>query len=285
MPPRPYALLDVFSARPLEGNGLAVVLEADGLADATMHAFARETRLSETSFVQSPEAPGADYRHRIWTMGGEIPFAGHPSLGAAVAVAHARGEDAATYVQQTQPGLQPIDVERDGRRARASMLQEPATFGPELDPADILAMVGLPPGAAHPDLPCQVVGTGVPQVLAPVAGAAELAAARPDYGRIGPLLAEHGAVVLYLAAVDPDTGATRARSFGSAEMGEDPATGSAVGPLCALVAAWGGARALAIVQGVEVGRPSRLEATLESDRVRVSGDVVLVASGTVHLDD
>src|SRR3954447_8810587 len=105
-----------------------------------MRRFARETRLSETSFVQSPSA-GGDYRHRIFMPTGEIPFAGHPSLGAAVAVARARGEGSVTFVQETQAGNQPIDVEVDGDRARASMLQEAATFGDELDPEDVLSAV------------------------------------------------------------------------------------------------------------------------------------------------
>src|SRR3712207_5630566 len=108
-----------------------------------MQALARETRLSETSFVQSAGDYDADYRHRIWMMGGEIPFAGHPSLGAAVAVARVRGESRATYVQRTGAGLQPVDVEIDGTRAHASMLQEPARFGPELDPGDVLGTVRL----------------------------------------------------------------------------------------------------------------------------------------------
>ena len=92
-----------------------------------------ETRLSETTFVQTPSADGADYRNRIWTPGAEIPFAGHPSLGTAVAVARWRGEEQARYVQQTDAGLQPIEVRSRPRAAherwRASMLQEPAELG------------------------------------------------------------------------------------------------------------------------------------------------------------
>jgi len=89
---RPVTWLDVFTSTPLTGNQLAVVHDADRLDDATMLAFARETRLSETTYVQAASAAGADYRNRIWTMAGELPFAGHPSLGTAVAVARARGE-------------------------------------------------------------------------------------------------------------------------------------------------------------------------------------------------
>ena len=276
--------LDVFTAQPLAGNGLAVVHDADGLPDSVMHAFARETRLSETSFVQSPEAAGADYRHRIWMMAGEIPFAGHPSLGCAAAVAAARGSATATLVQQTRPGLQPVDVELSGRVARVSMLQEPACFGPELDPADVLPFVGLDPADADPALPAQVVSTGVPQVLAPVRPEA-VARAVPDYARIGPLLAAHAAVVLYVAAVDPAAGRGHARGFtGTAEMGEDPATGSAVGPLGAHVAARLGVETLDVRQGLEMGRPSRLRVALEGDRVRVGGEAVILLEGTVHLD-
>ena len=102
-----YALtwLDVFTSRPLAGNGLAVVHDADDVSDETMLAFARETRLSETTFVQTATDAGADYRNRFWMTQGELPFAGHPSLGTAVALARAGGERAASYVQQTGAGL------------------------------------------------------------------------------------------------------------------------------------------------------------------------------------
>ena len=137
-----------------------MVHDAGAVPDEVMHAFARETKLSETSFVQPAEADGADYRHRIWMMSGEIPFAGHPSLGTAVAVARARGESTASFVQQTHPGLQRVDVEISGTAAQASMLQQPPWFGPELDPAEVLAMSGLAPDDADPELPVQVVSTG-----------------------------------------------------------------------------------------------------------------------------
>ena len=280
-----YTVLDVFTDVPLAGNGLAVIHDADGIDDATMHRIARETRLSETSFVKSAEADGADYRHSIWMLSGEIPFAGHPSLGTAVAVARARGESRATYVQQTRPGLQPVDVEIDGLRARASMLQEPVAFGPELDAADVMGLVRLESGDADPAHPPQVVSTGVPQVLAFVSDVGALERAWPDYDGIRALLAPHAAIVLYVACLDGGDGRVRARSFtGYAEEGEDPATGSAAGPLCACVAERGGPRELDIAQGVEMGRPSRLRASVEGDRVRVGGDVVVLVDGTLHLD-
>ena len=120
----PYTLLDVFTDTPLAGNGLAVVHDADGVSDEVMLAFAKETRLVETTFVQSSDV--ADYRNRIWTPAEELPFAGHPSLGTAVAVALERGEDEVEYRQQTHAGIQPVRVQRDGDRAYASILQEPA---------------------------------------------------------------------------------------------------------------------------------------------------------------
>src|SRR4051794_41189771 len=106
----------------MTGNGLAVVHDADAVPDAVMHALARETRLSETSFLQSADAGGADYRHRIWMPSGEIPFAGHPSLGAAAAVAHARDERRATYVPQTGAGPEPGGGVMDGRVGPGSVV-------------------------------------------------------------------------------------------------------------------------------------------------------------------
>jgi len=168
VPARPLTWLDVFCDGPLRGNQLAVVHEADGLGDDTMQSFARETKLSETSFIQTSEREGADYRNRIFDPRQELRFAGHPSLGAAVAVAHVNGVSEVTYTQETQAGLQPIDVKLDGDRAEVSMLQEPAEFGPELDPARVLGTVGLDASAADAELPVQAVSTGVPQVLAAV---------------------------------------------------------------------------------------------------------------------
>jgi trans-2,3-dihydro-3-hydroxyanthranilate isomerase len=286
MAARRYTLLDVFTSTRLQGNPLAVVHDADDLPDPVMHAFARETRLSETSFVQTATVREADYRNRIWMMGGEVPFAGHPSLGVAAAIARERGEVSATFTQQTHAGLQPVDVELAEGAIHASMLQEPATFGPELDPADVLGAVGLSEDDAHPELPCQAVSTGAFHVLAPVRDEAVLAGLWPDYDRISGLLAPFvGGLCLYVCALDPETATARARAFATrAETGEDPATGSAAGPLCAYLAQRTGVLGWTVTQGVEMGRASRLVAQLEDDRVRVGGDAVVVADGSVFLD-
>src|SRR4051794_5706833 len=191
---------------------------------------ARETRLSETAFVHAPTEEGADYRNRIVTIAGELPFAGHPSLGVGVAVARARGERSARFVQQTGAGLQRGEVElaADRERGRASMLQEPPVFGEELDRAKTMAAGGLPVDDAHPELPPQVVSTGIPHVLAPVSLPAALGRAEPDDAAIAALLDATGATVLYLVCPGDPNAHARARGFTPVvEGGEDPATGSA----------------------------------------------------------
>jgi trans-2,3-dihydro-3-hydroxyanthranilate isomerase len=281
-----YTLLDVFTDVPLAGNPLAVVHDADGIDDRVMLAFAHETRLSETTFVQSSTVDGADYRNRIFSMAGEMPFAGHPSLGTAVAVARARGvTGAASYVQQTGAGLQPIEVSLDGPRAHAAMLQDPPKFGAELDPAPILSALGLGPADVHPDLPPQIVSTGLPHVMLPLASPAALGRIVPDTGTLDRLLAEIEPWGIYAAWCEPDHGKARTRRFGhSAELTEDPATGSAAGPLCAYLHQRAGCTAVAILQGVEMGRPSHLHAEISGDRVRVGGDVIAVIDGVLRLD-
>jgi trans-2,3-dihydro-3-hydroxyanthranilate isomerase len=287
--PRRVAFLDVFAERPLAGNGLAVVDDADGITDEVMLSFARETRLSETTFVQSAGEEGADYRNRIFTVTSEIPFAGHPTLGTAVAVARWRGAERASFVQETGAGLQPIDVWIDGDHAYASMLQGEAEFGGEVDPGKAMASVGLDPTEAAPGLTPQVVSTGLPAVIVPVAETGALARAEPDFDAIDELLAAEPLRAgetpnFYLVWCEPGGERARARMFSRGTPGgEDPATGSAAGPLCAYLAERGGWARVTISQGVEMGRPSVLEAEMEDGRPRVGGAVVPLIDGTVEL--
>jgi trans-2,3-dihydro-3-hydroxyanthranilate isomerase len=252
-----------------------------------MLAFARETRLSETTFVQSATVAGADYRNRIWTVGGELPFAGHPSLGTAVAVARARGATGTvSYVQQTGAGLQPIEVSLGGAGggATAAMLQEPAAFGASPDAPEALAAIGLAGDARDVGMSPQVVSTGLAHLMVPVRSLDELAAAAPDFGAIGALVERVGAYGIYVAVFDALAGTARARFFArDPGVGEDPATGSAAGPLCAYLHRYTGCTALEITQGVEIGRPSRLRTEIAGDRVRVAGDVIVVIDGTLTL--
>jgi trans-2,3-dihydro-3-hydroxyanthranilate isomerase len=255
------------------------VHDAAAVPDETMLAFARETRLVETTFVQPAGVDGADYRNRIWTVAEEIPFAGHPSLGTAVAVSLERGEEQAEYRQQTLVGIQPVRVSRSGDSARASVLQDPARFGPELDPAPVMAAIGLRREDAHPSLAPQRVSTGLATVVVPLADAHAVSRARKDREAIEALA--DGTFNLYLCAVDGQS--ARARSFPSELEGEDPATGSAAGPLLAYLNERTGLERVEVTQGVEMGRPSRLLAELEDGRVRVGGDVVVLVTGTLRL--
>ena len=275
--------LDVFTDTALAGNALAVVHDADDIGDETMQRFAVETHLSETTFVQSPGDPGADYRNRIFTVAEELPFAGHPSLGTAVAVARARGEGEASYVQETGAGLQPIEVRIDGDRARASMLQGPAEFGDEVDAQAAMAAVGLAASDAHPELTPQVVSTGLPTLIVPVAAPDSVERANPDFDAIDNLFGGE-TPTFYLTAWDSAAERARVRMFSRLVLGgEDPATGSAAGPLCAYLAERAGAARVEIVQGVEMGRPSVLSTEMEGDRIRVAGGVVAVVDGEVRL--
>jgi trans-2,3-dihydro-3-hydroxyanthranilate isomerase len=252
-----------------------------------MLAFARETQLSETSFVQSPTAEGATYCNRIWTMGRELAFAGHPSLGAAAAEARQRGEQTATYVQQTPAGLQPVEVElgADGRTARTEMLQEPAEFRAQVDRARVAAVCGLAEADLHPELGPQWVATGVPQLIVPLPDRDTLASATPGDGpSLAALIAEGAGIVVYMAVVE-ETGQGWTRAFWAEGpvAGEDPATGSAVGPLCAYLDHYAGISSISVLQGAEIGRPSRLDARIDGDRVRVGGDCVILMTGEVTL--
>jgi trans-2,3-dihydro-3-hydroxyanthranilate isomerase len=278
----PLTWLDVFTARRLTGNGLAVVHGADAVDDATMLAFARETRLSETSFVQTATEAGADYRNRIWMTTRELPFAGHPSIGVAVAVARSRGERSVSYVQQTGAGLQAIDVELGDDVARASMLQEPAAFGAEVEASLALRTLGLGPDEAAPELPPQVVATGLAHLMVPVRSAAALDRVAPDGAALRALLDEHGCTCAYLAHLDGEAASARSFFLDGATVLEDPATGSAAGPLMAYAHDRTGVARLAIDQGVAMGRASRLLCEA-GDRVRVGGDAVVVFDATVDL--
>jgi trans-2,3-dihydro-3-hydroxyanthranilate isomerase len=277
--------LDVFTSRPLAGNGLAVVHDADDVDEATMLGFARETKLSETTFVQTATEDGADYRNRIWMTTRELPFAGHPSLGTAVAVANARGDRQARYVQQTGAGLQPVEVELgDGGRARASMLQEPARFGAEPEPGLVLAALGLVDADAHPELPPQLVSCGNEQLIVPVRDEAVLARVHPDADALAAVLAQNNAICAYVCWPEGDGEAVQARGYfmDGALVAEDPATGSAAGPLCAYLHARTGTERIEIAQGVAMGRPSRITCDY-GERVRVAGDVVVLVEGQVSL--
>ncbi len=283
----PFDLLDVFAERPMEGNLHAVVRDADGVPDGQMAQLSRRLRLSETSFVQASAIVGATYRHRIWTVEGEIPFAGHPSIGTAVSVALAHRLDTADFVQETPSGLQPLHVTiaDDRLGGRATLRQNALVLGASIDPTPILHAFGLGVDDAHPDLPAQLVSTGLESVVLPVRDIAALGRVRMDPVAVRPALAAIGEpdrlTCYFVAEVDATT--WRARSLALDLVGwEDPATGSAAGPFGGWLAGLGGPSRITVLQGAEMGDPSRIDVDT-GDGIVISGQVLVRATGTIEL--
>jgi trans-2,3-dihydro-3-hydroxyanthranilate isomerase len=185
--------------------------------------------------------------------------------------------------QQTGVGVQDLEVRSADGRWHASVHQEPATFGTTFAREDVARALGLPGERMDPELSCQIVSTGLPALLAPVADREALAACSPDFDALHEL---NGSPSLNLYAFVHERGSrtVRARCFGADLAGiEDPATGSAAGPLVAYLQDCLDISAITVEQGVEMGRPSRIEARMEDGRPLVSGDVTILAAGTVHL--
>jgi trans-2,3-dihydro-3-hydroxyanthranilate isomerase len=300
-----YVTVDVFTDRPFRGNPLAVVPDARGLTAEEMQAIAAEFNYSESTFVLPPDDPAHTARVRIFTRVIEIPFAGHPNVGTAYAIARAAEERGtpvgATVVFEEQAGLVPVDVLRDGggRVVGATLTApRPLSLGATIPAAIVARCVGLDAAAVRTSAHEPVVASiGLPFVIAEVAREA-IGTARPDTAAFAdaarrfPLDAGRFSVHLYARpAGGPDGGDYRARMF--SPLGgtvEDPATGSANGALVALLATLDPApdRRLAfeIRQGVEMGRPSVLALSAEKRggavvRVQVGGRCAPVMEGTV----
>jgi trans-2,3-dihydro-3-hydroxyanthranilate isomerase len=292
----PYCTLDVFTDRRFAGNPLAVVFDARDLDDATMQAVAREFNFSETTFVLSPSDPSYTARVRIFTPGGELPFAGHPTVGTAFALASLGRIPSGIrdIVFEEGVGPVPVRVDRDAqgavRRCTLTTAQGPElveTLEDELRAA--AAMLGLPEGAviAAPE----VWSCGVPFLVVPLADVASLTAARLDQVRWRALLDGRSTQKVYLVARSGDAN-WRVRMFApSLGVSEDPATGSAAAALAGWLArciAGDGDRSWQILQGEEVGRPSVIELSYKQTgdvarRVRIGGSTVLVSRGTLTL--
>jgi trans-2,3-dihydro-3-hydroxyanthranilate isomerase len=289
--PRSFVWYDVFTDRPFTGNALAVVLDADGLTDGQMAQIARELNLSETTFVLPPTQPGATHRVRIFTPTRELPFAGHPTVGTAVALVESSDGDGASLVLELGAGLTPVEVTA-GRGARSAELvapQLPRLSPSPVDTVQLAALVGLDPDDVDPAVPIHVADAGgTAFVVAVVRDLAALARSRPAG-------TADGVVGIYLATPDPDAdqvgGRWRARMFAEgAGVPEDPATGSATvafaGSLHRYVAPYAeeGTHRVVLRQGVEMGRPSLLELGFDVaggaiSQVRLRGSAVRVLSG------
>jgi trans-2,3-dihydro-3-hydroxyanthranilate isomerase len=274
---RRYLVLDVFTDVPLAGNPLAVVLDARGLERGQMQRIARELNLSETVFVLPPEQ-GGDVRIRIFTPSVELPFAGHPVLGSAIVAGGAFGR--ARVVLETGSGQVPVEIAPPpAQGATFGRMQQPVPSVAAFERAgELLAALGVDEST----LPVEQYVNGPRHVYVGLAGEPELAALRPDLRA----LEELGAM-----GVGCFAGAgTRWKSRNFAPglgVPEDPATGSAAGPLAVHLARHGRAafgQEIEIRQGEEIGRPSRLHARASGsrervERVEVAGHAVYVAAG------
>lgn len=289
-----HLLLDVFTDTPFTGNPLAVFVDQGDLPTGSMQAIARELNLSESVFLRPPPQPGGPWPTRIFTPGSELPFAGHPTIGAAFALA-ASGrlpivDDAAEVVLDEPAGPVPVSIEcRGGRpvRCRLTAPQRPSPAGMP-DPATLAAAASLGPDDVHPDLACATWSAGVPFPVLPVRDLDALARARPAGS------ADHPELYLATPLGEPARATEwRVRMFAPGlGIPEDPATGAAAaafaGYLAALDAERAAVRTWILHQGVEMGRPSRLEVTVHRDRaggevarVEVGGAAVVVGSGRI----
>jgi trans-2,3-dihydro-3-hydroxyanthranilate isomerase len=280
-----YEIVDVFAPRAFAGNPLAVVFDADDLTTARCQALAFEFHLSETSFVCAPTAPGADYRVRIFTPFAELPFAGHPSVGAAHTLVRTGRLSAGTVRQECGVGVLDLVVDEEGALlsgGRPSLEDGPA-------PAELAAAVGLGEDDVT-GVPADIAGCGLPFAYLSVRPDA-VDRAVPDPRALDALGVGEGLSVL---SWDAATATAYARVFaGDLRWGEDPATGSAaLGAGVWLVEsgllAPEGTSSYVVRQGERMGRPSVLECTVTAagDRAvsaTVRGAVVPIARGRIRV--
>ena len=298
-----YLHLDVFTDQLFAGNQLAVYLDPPhDLSVAVMQAIAREMAFSETTFVYPPDAPRTDCRVRIFTPASELPMAGHPTIGTAFALAHGGRIEAgrASMVFGEGVGPIPIDLEwQDGALRFAWMTQPAPVFGASMERLDTLASaIGLKTDDLSPNgWPVQEVSCGGPFLIIPVVSRAAVDRAVPDARTLTRAFAEQGrptrAVYLFTPERGPDEADVYTRMF-APDIGipEDPATGSASGPLGAYLVHHrlpiDSGRPVRNLQGVRMGRPSWMfiEPVLDGatiTAVRVGGGAVVVGTGTVNL--
>lgn len=276
--PRRFTQLDVFTAQPLRGNPLAVVHDADGLSDAQMAEFARWTNLSETTFLLPPTTAEADYRVRIFTPGGELPFAGHPTLGSCFAwlAAGGRPKQSGQVVQQCQAGC--VTVKQDGERLAFAA---PPTRVEPVD-GEMLSRVLPALGVERAEvLTSAWLSNGFPQLVLELDSAATVLRLKPNHPALKSL-AKVGVVGRHPAGHECDV---EVRFF-AAPIGidEDPVTGS----LNANLAHWliGNGRLpkrYVAAQGTQMGRAGRVYVHDDGQQVWIGGDVVPLIEGQVRL--
>jgi trans-2,3-dihydro-3-hydroxyanthranilate isomerase len=293
--------VDVFTDRPLAGNPLAVFPAADGLSDTEMRALATEMNLSETTFVTPPRA-GGDARVRIFTPETELPFAGHPSVGTACVLVSLGVVPAVEPVTRVvlELGVGPtlVEVAVAGGLARgATVHQGPPRFGAAVPRDAAAAVLGLSPDGLHETLDAAVVGTGLDYAIIPLRDREALGRVVPQGGLVAAF--ERDFAEVYPCALVDDPEAEDAAAawvearglFPLCGIPEDPATGSAAGPLAAYFWRAGllpAGETRTVLQGARIRRPSLLDVTVTAsgdaaDDVLVGGGVAEVMTATVTL--
>jgi len=296
-----FVTVDVFTSVPFGGNPLAVLPQAEGLTGEQMQAVAREFNLSETAFVLPPETPEGTAKVRIFTPAVELPFAGHPTVGTAFVLAGRGavdlGTDAATVVLEEGVGLVNVSVAIvDGRVETCQLTAAQAPeWGPPTPSRERLGQIlGVEPGAIRDDdLAPITVSCGFPFLYVPLVDRAAVSRASLNRQRWQEDLAGAWADNIFFYSMDGEGIDVHARMFGpGVGVDEDPATGSAATGLAAILGAASekhdGILRWSVEQGIEMGRPSRMEieaelAGGEISAVRVGGATVPVSEGTIDV--
>jgi trans-2,3-dihydro-3-hydroxyanthranilate isomerase len=298
----PYVQIDVFTSQRLAGNQLVVFTDARGLTDSDMLALARETTLQETTFV-FPRDPATERRDgikvRIFSPEGELPFAGHPTLGTAAVLRMAGAppsvsqDGSSTLIIDLKAGKIPVAFRDDATGAFGEMTQLDPVFGKTHDRTQVAQLIGLHPDDLEPDLPIQTISTGLPFVIVPIRTLNALQSLRLDFDKNDAYLKTAGDNAVDFHYITRDTGdpKVRLRARNIDRIGEDPATGSASGCTAAWMLKYGVTKPdeqVLIRQGIEAHRPSELfvRASKTADRihtVRVGGYSIKVMEGTLLL--
>jgi trans-2,3-dihydro-3-hydroxyanthranilate isomerase len=298
---RAYAFVqvDVFTERIFGGNPLAVFLTGEGLTAEQMQAIAREMNLSETTFILPAVHPECAAKVRIFTPERELPFAGHPTLGTAYVLATHGMLPPGMPDFLLEEGIGPVPVKIEGAGAAPRfvwMRHRDAAFGPEVqDRARAAAALGLRASDLFPDAPVCTGSTGLPHLYIPLRDRETVDRAIPNVHLLSQVLEEQGTDAVFIFAPEPAAGRAYARMFAPlAGIPEDPATGSACGPLGAYLVRYGlvrpGGAEIEIIseQGVKMGRPSRVHIRVRAGEsgpsdIQVGGCVVPVLEGVLHL--
>ena len=276
-----YVVCDVFTDTALAGNQLAVFTDARDLDPLTMQALAREMNFSETVFVLPPQADDADVRIRIFTPATELPFAGHPTLGSAFVLG---GPPQKIVIRlETGAGVVPVELERQGAEIVFGWMEQPIPTWEDYDSTDdLFAALGV----SGSRLPVEAYTNGPTHMFVELESADAVAALTPDMAALA-RLTDSGT-----SCFAPTDGGWKTRMFAPADgIAEDPATGSAAGPLAVHLARHGRiafGEEITISQGVELGRPSTLYARADGsaeriERVLVGGSAKIVARGEFTL--